>query len=244
MKDDYFVGSKNQGGSSDRGSSCVNGGGGQALSSKSSIRVGNAASNSVESGGGALAHDGAGTSGAGAGAAATANPPVSATAASTNSVHATHKHLLRSRVKLASGEHPKELLSSSKLSSKHYKKDSAAGSASSSRYVSFYMLRELDHVQVQRVYKYTNHDICIVYRHRSSSRARKPVAEGVAATANVQMSNNDPSHNSTSLTPVTSTVASAQLNSTLAEDEATSNAPASGTNNPNFLIDSISIFFF
>jgi len=103
----------------------------QVLGVKSSIRVGNAASNSVESGGGALAHDGAGTSGIAS--TATTSPPVSATV-SANSAHphSTHKHLLRSRAK-ASVEQSKELPSSNKTSGKHHKKDSTTGSCSSSR---------------------------------------------------------------------------------------------------------------
>lgn len=103
----------------------------QVLGVKSSIRVGNAASNSVESGGGALAHDGAGTSGIAS--TATANPPVSAAvSANPTHPHSTHKHLLRSRAK-ASGEQPKELPSSNKTSGKHHKKDTTTGSCSSSR---------------------------------------------------------------------------------------------------------------
>jgi len=103
----------------------------QVLGVKSSIRVGNAASNSVESGGGALAHDGAGTSGIAS--TATANPPVSATvSANPTHPHSTHKHLLRSRAK-ASGEQPRELPSSNKTSGKHHKKDTTTGSCSSSR---------------------------------------------------------------------------------------------------------------
>lgn len=98
---------------------------------KSSVRVGNAASNSVESGGGALAHDGAGTSGIAS--TATANPPVSA-AVSANPAHphSTHKHLLRSRGKTSSEQY-KELPSNNKTSGKHHKKDSTTGSCSSSR---------------------------------------------------------------------------------------------------------------
>lgn len=97
---------------------------------KSSIRVGNAASNSVESGGGALAHEGAGTSGATA--APTANPPTSA-AAHTSQNHPTHKHLLRSRVKLSSDQ-TKDAVSGAKTQGKHHKKDSTTGSCSSSRH--------------------------------------------------------------------------------------------------------------
>ncbi|XP_067205522.1 E3 ubiquitin-protein ligase TRIP12 isoform X2 [Linepithema humile] len=112
----------------------------QVLGVKSSIRVGNTASNSVESGGGALAHDGAGTSGIAS--TATINPPVSA-AASANLAHphSTHKHLLRSRAK-ASGEQPKELPSSNKTSGKHHKKDSTTGSCSSSRHRSSSRVRK------------------------------------------------------------------------------------------------------
>lgn len=97
---------------------------------KSNVRVGNTASNSVESGGGALAHDGAGTSGITS--TATTNPAVSATATATPAhPHPTQKHPLRSRIKLLS-EQPKELPSSNKTSGKH-KKDSTTGSCSSSR---------------------------------------------------------------------------------------------------------------
>ncbi|XP_070156822.1 E3 ubiquitin-protein ligase TRIP12 isoform X1 [Polyergus mexicanus] len=112
----------------------------QVLGVKSSIRVGNAASNPVESGGGALAHDGAGTSGIAS--TATANPPVSA-ASSANPAHphSTHKHLLRSRAK-ASGEQPKELPSSNKTSGKHHKKDSTTGACSSSRHRSSSRVRK------------------------------------------------------------------------------------------------------
>lgn len=117
--------SKSHGGASCTSSSTSS----QAFGLKSSIRVGNAASNSVESGGGALAHDGAGTSGI----ASTANPPVPATASANPAhPHSTHKHLLRSRAK-ASGEQPKELPSSNKTSGKHHKKDPTTGSCSSSR---------------------------------------------------------------------------------------------------------------
>ncbi|KAH0952208.1 hypothetical protein HN011_000677 [Eciton burchellii] len=112
----------------------------QVLGVKSSIRVGNAASNSVESGGGALAHDGAGTSGIAS--TATTNPPVSATV-SANSAHphSTHKHLLRSRAK-ASVEQSKELPPSNKTSGKHHKKDSTTGSCSSSRHRSSSRVRK------------------------------------------------------------------------------------------------------
>ncbi|XP_018345656.1 PREDICTED: E3 ubiquitin-protein ligase TRIP12 isoform X5 [Trachymyrmex septentrionalis] len=112
----------------------------QVLGVKSSIRVGNAASNSVESGGGALAHDGAGTSGIAS--TATANPPVSATvSANPTHPHSTHKHLLRSRAK-ATGEQPKELPSSNKTSGKHHKKDTTTGSCSSSRHRSSSRVRK------------------------------------------------------------------------------------------------------
>ncbi|XP_066594446.1 E3 ubiquitin-protein ligase TRIP12 isoform X2 [Prorops nasuta] len=105
---------------------------GQILGVKSSIRVGNAASNAVESGGAALAHDGAGTSGIST--AATANSTVSATAAANSAhPHPAHKHLLRSRIKL-SGEPSKELSTTGKSSNKHHKKDSTTGSCSSSRH--------------------------------------------------------------------------------------------------------------
>ncbi|XP_047369481.1 E3 ubiquitin-protein ligase TRIP12 isoform X3 [Vespa velutina] len=103
----------------------------QILGVKSNVRVGNTASNSVESGGGALAHDGAGTSGITS--TATTNPAVSATATATPAhPHPTQKHPLRSRIKLLS-EQPKELPSSNKTSGKH-KKDSTTGSCSSSRH--------------------------------------------------------------------------------------------------------------
>ncbi|KAG5322801.1 TRIPC ligase, partial [Pseudoatta argentina] len=112
----------------------------QVLGVKSSIRVGNAASNSVESGGGALAHDGADTSGIAS--TATANPPVSATvSANPTHPHSTHKHLLRSRAK-ATGEQPKELPSSNKTSGKHHKKDTTTGSCSSSRHRSSSRVRK------------------------------------------------------------------------------------------------------
>ncbi|XP_053984508.1 E3 ubiquitin-protein ligase TRIP12 isoform X1 [Hylaeus volcanicus] len=101
------------------------------LGVKSSIRVGNTASNSVESGGGVLAHDGAGTSGI---TTATANPPVSATAAANPAhPHPTHKHILRPRAKFSS-EQAKELPTSNKTSGKHHKKDSTTGTCSSSRH--------------------------------------------------------------------------------------------------------------
>ncbi|OAD60413.1 putative E3 ubiquitin-protein ligase TRIP12 [Eufriesea mexicana] len=88
------------------------------------------ASNSVESGGGALAHDGAGTSGI---TTATANPPVSATAtANPTHPHPTHKHILRSRAKLSSDF--KELSSINKASGKHHKKDTTTSTCSSSRH--------------------------------------------------------------------------------------------------------------
>ncbi|XP_061930796.1 E3 ubiquitin-protein ligase TRIP12 isoform X2 [Apis cerana] len=118
-------GSKSHGGATCASSSASS----QVLSVKSSIRVGNAASNSVESGGGALAHDGAGTSGI---TTATANPPVSATAtANPTHPHPTHKHILRSRTKLSSDY--KELSSINKTSGKHHKKDTT-GTCSSSRH--------------------------------------------------------------------------------------------------------------
>ncbi|XP_034951039.1 E3 ubiquitin-protein ligase TRIP12 isoform X2 [Chelonus insularis] len=136
----YFLemlGSKIQSG----GGNYINGGtGSQVLGVKSSIRVGNAASNSVESGGGALAHDGAGTSGVTT--TSTGNPPVSASA-SANSTHhhPTHKHLLRSRVKLSSDQ-PKELTTSGKSLGKHHKKDTTTGSCSSSRHRSLSRARK------------------------------------------------------------------------------------------------------
>ncbi|XP_043792356.1 E3 ubiquitin-protein ligase TRIP12 isoform X2 [Apis laboriosa] len=118
-------GSKSHGGATCASSSASS----QVLSVKSSIRVGNAASNSVESGGGALAHDGAGTSGI---TTATANPPVSAAAtANPTHPHPTHKHILRSRTKLSSDY--KELSSVNKTSGKHHKKDTT-GTCSSSRH--------------------------------------------------------------------------------------------------------------
>ncbi|XP_068981584.1 E3 ubiquitin-protein ligase TRIP12 [Bombus flavifrons] len=119
-------GSKSHGGTTCASSSASS----QVLSVKSSIRVGNAASNSVESGGGALAHDGAGTSGI---ATATANPPVSATAtANPAHPHPAHKHILRSRAKLSSDY--KDLSSINKTSGKHHKKDTTTGTCSSSRH--------------------------------------------------------------------------------------------------------------
>ncbi|XP_028050916.1 E3 ubiquitin-protein ligase TRIP12 isoform X4 [Monomorium pharaonis] len=130
--------SKSHGGATCSATSSSSSTSSQVLGVKSSIRVGNAASNSVESGGGALAHDGAGTSGI----ASTANPPVSA-AVSANPAHphSTHKHLLRSRAK-ASGEQPKELPSSNKTSGKHHKKDTTTGSCSSSRHRSSSRVRK------------------------------------------------------------------------------------------------------
>ncbi|XP_043509345.1 E3 ubiquitin-protein ligase TRIP12 isoform X3 [Frieseomelitta varia] len=119
-------GSKSHGGATCASSSASS----QVLSVKSSIRVGNATSNSVESGGGALAHDGAGTSGI---TTATASPPVSTTAAANPThPHPTHKHILRSRTKLSSDY--KELSSINKTSGKHHKKDSTTGTCSSSRH--------------------------------------------------------------------------------------------------------------
>ncbi|XP_043464395.1 E3 ubiquitin-protein ligase TRIP12 isoform X1 [Leptopilina heterotoma] len=122
-------GNKSQSGSS----SCLNSStSSQAFGVKSSIRVGNAASNAVESSGGALAHEGAGTSGTTT-ATATANPSVSAAAANPTPLsNSTHKHLLRSRVKLVS-EQTKDW-PSTKVSGKHHKKDSSSGSCSSSRH--------------------------------------------------------------------------------------------------------------
>ncbi|XP_012262232.2 E3 ubiquitin-protein ligase TRIP12 isoform X2 [Athalia rosae] len=156
---------------------------------KSSIRVGNAASNSVESGGGALAHEGAGTSGTPA--ATTANPPTSTTAHSSQS-HPTHKHLLRSRVKLYSDQ-TKEPVPANKIQGKHHKKDSTSGSCSSSR-------------------------------HRSSSRARKPMVEGGTGGAGVVMSGNEAAANSSTPTSVTSTVPGSQLSSVTGEEESASTA--------------------
>ncbi|KOX77014.1 putative E3 ubiquitin-protein ligase TRIP12 [Melipona quadrifasciata] len=119
-------GSKSHGGATCASSSASS----QVLSVKSSIRVGNAASNSVESGGGALAHEGAGTSGI---TTATASPPVSATAAANPThPHTTHKHILRSRTKLSSDY--KELATVNKTSGKHHKKDTTTGTCSSSRH--------------------------------------------------------------------------------------------------------------
>lgn len=126
----FFAGNKSQSGSS----SCLNSStsSSQAFGVKSSIRVGNAASNAVESSGGALAHEGAGTSGTTT-ATATANPSVPAAVANPTPLsNSTHKHLLRSRVKLVS-EQTKDW-PSTKVSGKHHKKDSSSGSCSSSRY--------------------------------------------------------------------------------------------------------------
>lgn len=125
----YFniLGSKSHGGATCASSSASS----PVLGVKSSIRVGNTASNSVESGGGALAHDGAGTSGITT--TATANPPVSATAAANPThPHPTHKHILRPRAKFSS-EQSKELPTNNKTSGKHHKKDSTTGTCSSSR---------------------------------------------------------------------------------------------------------------
>lgn len=123
----FCSGSKTQSGSGS--SSCLNGStSSQAFGVKSSIRVGNAASNSVESSGGALAHEGAGTSGTTA--TSTGNPSVSAATANPPLSNSTHKHLLRSRVKLSSDQ-SKDW--PSKISGKHHKKDSSSSSCSSSR---------------------------------------------------------------------------------------------------------------
>ncbi|XP_023287946.1 E3 ubiquitin-protein ligase TRIP12 isoform X3 [Orussus abietinus] len=191
-----------EGSKSQSSSSCAIGGAsGQVLGVKSSIRVGNAASNSVESGGGALAHDGAGTSGTAAtptatplvSATAAASPLVSATAAA-NPAHPypTHKHLLRSRVKLSS-EQPKELPIGNKTPGKHHKKDSTTGSCSSSR-------------------------------HRSSSRASKAVVEGGSGGAGVVMSGSESVTNSATPTSVTSSTPGNQLTSTTGEEESASTA--------------------
>ncbi|KAG7202648.1 hypothetical protein KM043_009824 [Ampulex compressa] len=180
-------GSKSHGGATCTSSSTS----GQVLGVKSSIRVGNAASNSVESGGGALAHDGAGTSGITT--TATANPPVSATvAANPTHPHPAHKHLLRSRIKL-SNEPSKELPSSNKTSGKHHKKDSTTGTCSSSR-------------------------------HRSSSRARKPVVESGSGGIGSVMSGTESVTNSATPTSVSSTVPGSQLISTTGEEESASTA--------------------
>ncbi|XP_012145194.2 E3 ubiquitin-protein ligase ctrip isoform X3 [Megachile rotundata] len=123
--------SRGRGSKSHGGTTCTNSStSSQVLSVKSSIRVGNAASNSVESGGGALAHDGAGTSGI---TTATANPSVSASAtANPTHPHSAHRHILRSRTKLSS--EPKELPTNNKTSGKHHKKDTTTGTCSSSRH--------------------------------------------------------------------------------------------------------------
>lgn len=123
----FCAGPKPQSASGSGSSNCLNGStSSQTFGVKSSIRVGNAASNSVESSGGALAHEGAGTSGTPA--STTANPSVStANPALSNS---THKHLLRSRVKLST-EQSKDW--PSKVSGKHHKKDSSSSSCSNSR---------------------------------------------------------------------------------------------------------------
>ncbi|XP_033227038.1 E3 ubiquitin-protein ligase TRIP12 isoform X2 [Belonocnema kinseyi] len=122
-------GSKTQSGSGGS-SGCLNGStSSQAFGVKSSIRVGNAASNSVESSGGALAHEGAGTSGTTA--TSTGNTSVSAATANPTLSNSTHKHLLRSRVKL-SADQSKDW--PSKASGKHHKKDSSSSSCSSSRH--------------------------------------------------------------------------------------------------------------
>ncbi|CAK9822921.1 E3 ubiquitin-protein ligase TRIP12 [Anthophora retusa] len=127
-------GSKSHGGATCASSSASS----QVLSVKSSIRVGNAASNSVESGGGALAHDGAGTSGI---TTATDNPPVSATAsANPTHPHPAPKHILRARAKFSS-EQSKELSSNNKTG-KHHKKDTTTGTCSSSRHRSSSRIRK------------------------------------------------------------------------------------------------------
>ncbi|XP_043275356.1 E3 ubiquitin-protein ligase TRIP12 isoform X3 [Venturia canescens] len=178
----------------------TNGGtGSQVLGVKSSIRVGNAASNSVESGGGALAHDGAGTSGV-TPATSTVNPSVSASPAANQSAHhhPTHKHLLRSRVKLAT-EPTKDvtgtLPAGGKTAGKHHKKDSTTGTCTS------------------------------LSKHRSSSRARKSAGESGAVAAGVVMSGSDSVTNSTA-TPnsVSSSAPGSQLTSTTGEEESSTTA--------------------
>lgn len=112
------------------------GAGGQVSGVKSNVRVGNAASNSVESSGGA--HDGAGTSGIAP--TATAGPPVSASStANPSHLHLTHKHLLRSRVKLNTAEQQtKEVLSTAKTHAKSSKKDVTSASCCTSRYITLF----------------------------------------------------------------------------------------------------------
>ncbi|XP_015608368.1 E3 ubiquitin-protein ligase TRIP12 isoform X2 [Cephus cinctus] len=201
------------------GSCSVGSASGQVSGVKSSIRVGNAASNSVESGGAALAHDGAGTSAAAAAATATANPPsvnLSATAtaaistsspgppigsnnpssqgtSSAQQSYPTHKHLLRSRGKLSADPLFKDLSSTSKIPGKHHKKESTTGSCSSSR-------------------------------HRSSSRARKSLVEGGSGGAGVAMSGSESAANSATPTSVSSSAPGSQLTSTTGEEESASTA--------------------
>lgn len=92
---------------------------------KSSIRVGNVASSTADSSSGGLSHEGASTSGVNI--TSTVNPSVSAsTTTAANNSTPTHKHLLRSRVKLPTSEQS----SSSKTIGKSNKKEN-----STTRYV-------------------------------------------------------------------------------------------------------------
>ncbi|XP_044596303.1 E3 ubiquitin-protein ligase TRIP12 isoform X1 [Cotesia glomerata] len=208
-----FLGSKLQ----TVGGNYANGGtGSQVLGVKSSIRVGNAASNSVESGGGALAHDGAGTSGVTTSTGS--NPPVSASAsASLAHHHPTHKHLLRSRVKLSSEQSKEAQVSASntganKSLSKHHKKDGTTGGSCSSS------------------------------RHRSQSRARKSAGESSTSTAAIAaaaasalvMSTSDSLTNSTAI-PTSASASGGQLNPSVPEEEssAASATPAAPSGGPS-----------
>ncbi|CAG5095477.1 Similar to Trip12: E3 ubiquitin-protein ligase TRIP12 (Mus musculus) [Cotesia congregata] len=199
------------------GGNYANGGtGNQVLGVKSSIRVGNAASNSVESGGGALAHDGAGTSGVTTSTGS--NPPVSASAsANLAHHHPTHKHLLRSRVKLSSEQSKEAQVSASttgvnKSLSKHHKKDSTTGGSCSSS------------------------------RHRSQSRARKSAGESSTSTAAIAaaaasalvMSTSDSLTNSTAI-PTSASASGGQLNPSVPEEEssAASATPAAPSGGPS-----------
>ncbi|KAF7989932.1 hypothetical protein HCN44_008606 [Aphidius gifuensis] len=92
----------------------------QELVVKPSIRVGNVASTTADSSSGGLSHEGASTSGVNI--TSTVNPSVSAsTTTAANNSTPTHKHLLRSRVKLPTSEQS----SSSKTIGKSSKKENS-----------------------------------------------------------------------------------------------------------------------
>ncbi|KAK0097330.1 hypothetical protein PV326_002415 [Microctonus aethiopoides] len=198
------------------GGNYANGGtGSQVLGVKSSIRVGNAASNSVESGGGALAHDGAGTSGVTT--TSTGNTPVSATTSANQAHHhLTHKHLLRSRVKLSS-DHSKDLTAATnKTIGKHNKKDTNTGGNCSSS-----------------------------SRHRSSSRARKSAVDnssggggggGTSTVSGLVMSGSDSITNSGTTPASVSSISTpgGQPNSSTGDEEtATTATPATASGGPS-----------